>query len=48
LILLIALSVFAGWSLPFIKNDQQALLAIVTFACLKIVNAVIHYLLRRA
>jgi hypothetical protein len=47
-ILLIAASVFVGWKLPFIQNDQQALLAIAILAGLKIVNAVTHYLLSRA
>ena len=46
-ILLITLSVFVGWKLPFIANDQQALLAIAVLASLKVVNAVIHYLLSR-
>jgi hypothetical protein len=46
-ILLVTLAVFAGWELPFIQNDQQALLAIAILACLKVVNAVIHYLLER-
>ena len=44
LILLIALAVFVGWILPFIANDQQALLAIAILASLKVVNAVTHYL----
>lgn len=47
LILLIALAVFVGWRLPFIANDQQALLAIAILAGLKVVNAVTHYLLAR-
>jgi len=47
LILIITLAVFVGWKLPFIANDQQALLAIAILAGLKIVNAVIHYLLAR-
>jgi hypothetical protein len=48
LILLITLSVFVGWKLPYIANDQQALLAIAIFATLKVINAVTHYLLSRA
>ena len=48
LILLITLAVFVGWKLPFIANDQQALLAIAILAGLKVVNAVTHYLLSRA
>ena len=48
LILIITLSVFVGWKLPFIANDQQALLAIAILASLKVVNAVTHYLLSRA
>ena len=47
-ILIIATSVFVGWKLPFIQNDQQALIAITVLAGLKIVNAVTHYLLSRA
>ena len=47
-ILLIATAVFVGWKLPFIQNDQQALLAIAVLAGLKVVNAVTHYLLSRA
>ena len=46
-ILLITLSVFVGWNLPFIQTDQQALIAIAILASLKIVNAVTHYLLNR-
>jgi hypothetical protein len=46
-ILLVAASVFVGWKLPFIQNDQQALIAIAILASLKIVNAVTHYLLSR-
>ncbi|MBK7316152.1 hypothetical protein [Candidatus Villigracilis affinis] len=48
LILLITLSVFVGWKLPFIANDQQALLVIAILASLKVVNAVTHYLLSRS
>ena len=48
MILLITLSVFVGWKLPFIQNDQQALIVIAILAGLKIVNAVTHYLLSRA
>ena len=47
LILFITLSVFVGWKLPYIQNDQQALLAIAILAGLKVVNAVTHYLLAR-
>lgn len=47
LILLITLAVFVGWKLPFIANDQQALLAIAILVGLKVVNAVTHYLLAR-
>ena len=45
LILLIALSVFVGWKLPYIGSDQQALLAIGILAGLKVVNSFIHYFL---
>jgi hypothetical protein len=48
LILLITLAVFVGWKLPYIQNDQQALLAIALLASLKVVNAVTHYLLARS
>ncbi len=48
LILLITLAVFAGWKLPYIQSDQQALLAIAILAGLKVINAVSHYLLARA
>jgi hypothetical protein len=47
LILLITLAVFVGWRLPYIQNDQQALLAIAILASLKVVNAVTHYLLAK-
>jgi hypothetical protein len=46
-ILIVATSVFAGWKLPFIQNDRQALIAIAILAGLKIVNAVTHYLISR-
>ncbi|MBN1452299.1 MAG: hypothetical protein JW963_14890 [Anaerolineales bacterium] len=42
LILLVALSVFVGWKLPYIQTDQQALLTIAILASLKVVNAVVH------
>lgn len=45
LILLVTLAVFVGWKLPYIHNDQQALLAIAVLASLKVINAVTHYLL---
>ena len=47
LILLITLAVFVGWKLPYIQTDQQALLAIAILACLKVANAVTHYLISR-
>jgi hypothetical protein len=47
LILLITLFVFIGWKLPYIQNDQQALLAIAILAGLKVINAVTHYLSAR-
>lgn len=47
-ILLVAASVFVGWKLPFIRNDQQALIAIAILASLKILNAVTHYLLAQS
>lgn len=48
LILLSTLFVFAGWKIPYIANDQQALLFIAILASLKVVNAVTHYLLSRS
>ena len=48
LILLVALSVFTGWKLPYIQSDQQALLAISILAGLKVVNAFTHYFLLRS
>ncbi len=48
LILLSTLFVFAGWKIPYIANDQQALLFIAVLAGLKVVNAVTHYLLSRS
>ncbi|MBK9601634.1 MAG: hypothetical protein IPO36_07290 [Anaerolineales bacterium] len=48
LILFITLAVFVGWKIPFIANDQQALLVIAILASLKVVNAVTHYLLSRS
>jgi hypothetical protein len=47
LILFITLAVFVGWKVPFIRNDQQALIAIAILTSLKILNAVMHYLLAR-
>jgi hypothetical protein len=47
-ILIVAASVFAGWKLPFIQSDQQALLAIAILVGLKVLNAVTHYWLSRA
>ena len=46
-ILLITLAVFVGWKLPFIQNDQQALIAIAVLTGIKVLNAVTHYLLAR-
>jgi hypothetical protein len=48
LILFIALATFVGWKLPYMACDQQALLAIAILVSLKIVNAVIHYLMARS
>lgn len=47
-ILLITLAVFAGWKLPFIQNDQQALIVIAVLAGLKVLNAVTHYVISHA
>ena len=47
LILLITLAVFAGWKLPYVQTEQQALLAVVLLVCLKVANAVAHYLISR-
>jgi hypothetical protein len=46
-ILIIAASVFVGWKLPFIQNDQQALIAMAILVSLKFVNAITHYFLDR-
>jgi hypothetical protein len=48
LILLIALSVFVGWKLPYIQSEQQALLAIAILAGLKVINSFTHYFLLRS
>lgn len=47
LILLVALAAFLGWKLPWIQNEQQALIAIAVLVSLKFVNAITHYLLAR-
>ncbi len=47
LILLVTLAVFAGWKLPLIQDERQALIAIAVLAGAKVVNAAIHYLLAR-
>ena len=47
LIPLITLAVFVGWKLPYIQNDQQALMAIAILAGLKVVNAVTQYILAK-
>ncbi len=48
LILLITLAVFAGWKLPLIQNDRQALVAVAILAGVKILNAVLHSFLTRS
>ena len=45
LILLVTLAVIAGWKLPLVQTDQQALLAIGILAGLKVLKALIHSLL---
>ena len=47
IILLVTVAVFVGWKLPWIQNDQQALIAITILVGLKFVNAITHYLLSR-
>lgn len=47
LILLATLFVFVGWKIPYIANDQQALIVIAVLAGLKVINAVVHSLLSR-
>lgn len=47
LILIIAAAPFFSWKLPYIQSEQQALLAIAILVGLKVVNAVIHYVLSR-
>jgi hypothetical protein len=46
-ILVITLAVFAGWKLPLIHTEQQALLAIALLAGAKVLDSVLHYLLAR-
>jgi hypothetical protein len=48
LILLVTVTVFAGWKLPYIQSDQQALLDIAAIAGLKVLNAGAHFLLSRS
>jgi hypothetical protein len=48
LILLITLFTFVGWKLPYIQNDQQALILIAILVTIKVINAVTHYLLSRS
>ncbi len=47
LILLVTLASFAGWKLPLIAGDRQALLAVTALAGLKVLNALLHTLLSR-
>src|SRR5689334_20719203 len=47
LILFITLAVFVGWKLPYIQTDAQALMAIAILICLKVLNAVTHYLITK-
>jgi hypothetical protein len=47
-VLLTTAAIFVGWKLPFIQNDQQALIVIAILAGLKVLNAVTHYLLSHA
>jgi hypothetical protein len=47
LILIIAAATLFGFKLPYIQSDQQALLAVAIFTSIKVVNAVMHYLLTR-
>lgn len=48
LILFVMLAVFAGWKLPLIRGQRQALLVIGAMTALKIAIAVIRDLLGRA
>jgi hypothetical protein len=48
LILVVTVAVFAGWKLPYIESDQQALLVIAALAGLKVVESVAHSLLARS
>ena len=48
IIILVTLATFAGWKLPLIQGDRQALIAIAILIGAKIVDSVIHYLLARA
>jgi hypothetical protein len=47
LILLVPLSVFTGWKLPYIQDNSQAMIAICVMIGLKILNSVLHYWLAR-
>jgi len=47
-ILVITLAVFAGWKLPLIHGDQQALIAIAILIGAKVIDSLIHYLLARS
>ena len=46
-ILLIVLSVFTGWKLPWIAGERQALIAVTSLIGIKMVDAVLHSLLSR-
>jgi hypothetical protein len=48
LILLITLAAMVGWKLPFVQDARQALIAVALLAGVKVVNAVLHYLIGRA
>jgi hypothetical protein len=47
LILLVTLAALAGWKLPFVQDARQALIAVALLAGIKVVNAVLHYLIGR-
>ena len=47
LILLVAATAFTGLTLPYIQSEQQALLAVAILTGVKIIVALLHYLLAR-
>ena len=46
-IMLITLAVFAGWKLPMIQSDRQALIAVTILVGVKILDSILHSLLTK-